>query len=70
MVLGHESAGTVVKVGSAVKSLREGDRVAMEPGTPCYHCVRCKEGSYSAFAVPAASSDGQLIATPQTSAPR
>ena len=47
MVLGHESSGVVVKVGSAVKSLREGDRVAMEPGMPCYHCPRCKEGNYN-----------------------
>ena len=47
MVLGHESSGVVVKVGSAVTTLREGDRVAMEPGIPCYHCPRCKEGSYN-----------------------
>ena len=47
MVLGHESAGTVVEVGSDVKSLKKGDRVAMEPGIPCRHCVRCKEGKYN-----------------------
>ena len=46
MVLGHESSGVIVKTGSAVKGLKPGDRVAIEPGTPCYHCVRCKSGSY------------------------
>jgi len=34
MVLGHECSGTVVEVGSAVKSLKRGDRVALEPGVP------------------------------------
>ncbi len=47
MVLGHESAGTVLEVGSNVKSLKKGDRVAMEPGIPCRHCDRCKEGKYN-----------------------
>lgn len=47
MVLGHESAGTVVEVGSAVRTLKPGDRVAMEPGVPCRRCVRCKEGKYN-----------------------
>ncbi|KAK5116032.1 hypothetical protein LTR62_000488 [Meristemomyces frigidus] len=35
IVLGHESAGTVVEVGSAVKYVKVGDRVAVEPGVPC-----------------------------------
>lgn len=47
MVLGHESSGTVLSVGSEVKSLKKGDRVAMEPGIPCRSCVRCKEGFYN-----------------------
>ncbi|NP_001187873.1 sorbitol dehydrogenase [Ictalurus punctatus] len=34
MVLGHEAAGRVVKVGSAVTHLKPGDRVAIEPGVP------------------------------------
>ena len=32
MVLGHESSGIVVEIGSNVKSLNIGDRVAIEPG--------------------------------------
>lgn len=47
MVLGHESAGTVTAVGSAVTSLKVGDRVAMEPGIPCRRCARCKAGTYN-----------------------
>ncbi|KAI0397439.1 GroES-like protein [Xylariaceae sp. FL0594] len=47
MVLGHESAGTVVSVGSAVKTLKEGDRVALEPGYPCRRCGPCLSGHYN-----------------------
>ena len=34
MILGHEASGTVIEVGSAVKHLKVGDRVCMEPGIP------------------------------------
>ena len=34
MILGHEAAGEVVEVGSAVTGLKTGDRVCMEPGIP------------------------------------
>jgi D-xylulose reductase len=47
MVLGHESAGTIVEVGSAVKTLRVGDRVALEPGYPCRRCGDCLAGRYN-----------------------
>ena len=47
MVLGHESAGTVLECGSKVTTLKKGDRVAMEPGIPCRRCLRCKEGKYN-----------------------
>lgn len=46
-VLGHESAGTVVQVGSAVKHLSVGDRVALEPGKTCGTCSFCREGHYN-----------------------
>ncbi|KAH9938211.1 xylitol dehydrogenase [Fomitopsis serialis] len=46
MVLGHESAGIVSKVGPAVKDLKVGDRVAMEPGATCRKCDACKSGRY------------------------
>jgi D-xylulose reductase len=34
MILGHEAAGVVTEVGSAVSNLKVGDRVCMEPGIP------------------------------------
>jgi D-xylulose reductase len=47
MVLGHESSGIVYKVGSNVKNLKAGDRVAMEPGATCRNCEYCKAGRYN-----------------------
>ncbi|TVY35682.1 putative D-xylulose reductase A [Lachnellula occidentalis] len=47
MVLGHESSGTIVSVGESVKSLKVGDRVAMEPGFPCRRCAPCLSGHYN-----------------------
>ncbi|KAI9170849.1 D-xylulose reductase A-like protein [Paramyrothecium foliicola] len=47
MVLGHESAGTVVEVGAEVESLQVGDRVALEPGYPCRRCSDCRDGHYN-----------------------
>jgi D-xylulose reductase len=47
MVLGHESSGTIVSVGSEVKSLKPGDHVAIEPGRPCRHCEACLSGHYN-----------------------
>ncbi|KAI1756891.1 GroES-like protein [Xylaria castorea] len=47
MVLGHESAGTVVEVGTAVTGLTVGDRVALEPGYPCRRCANCLGGRYN-----------------------
>ncbi|KAI1424486.1 GroES-like protein [Xylaria sp. FL1777] len=47
MILGHESAGTIVEVGSAVTGLRRGDRVALEPGYPCRRCAPCLSGHYN-----------------------
>ncbi len=46
-VLGHEPGGTVVEVGSKVKHLKVGDRVALEPGKTCGHCRYCREGKYN-----------------------
>lgn len=47
IILGHESAGTVVAVGSHVTTHQVGDRVAMEPGIPCRRCEYCKSGRYN-----------------------
>ena len=47
LVMGHEAVGTVHAVGSAVSHLSVGDCVAIEPGSPCRSCARCKEGYYN-----------------------
>jgi D-xylulose reductase len=47
MVLGHESAGTVVEIGSEVTTLKVGDRIALEPGYPCRRCGDCLSGRYN-----------------------
>ncbi|CAO1637453.1 unnamed protein product [Parajaminaea phylloscopi] len=47
MVLGHESAGIVTRVGPGVDTHRVGDRVALEPGVPCLKCDVCKAGHYN-----------------------
>lgn len=46
-MLGHECAGTVVKVGAHVTALKPGDRVALEPGITCGTCEFCKSGKYN-----------------------
>ena len=45
--LGHESAGVVAAVGSAVTGFQPGDKVALEVGLPCEQCQRCSEGRYN-----------------------
>lgn len=45
--MGHEASGTIRAVGSAVKTLKAGDRVAIEPGYPCRRCENCKRGRYN-----------------------
>ena len=45
LIIGHEPAGEVVEVGSAVTSLQPGDRVAIEPAIHCGHCEHCVEGN-------------------------
>mmetsp|Transcript_78232 Transcript_78232/g.142336 ORF Transcript_78232/g.142336 Transcript_78232/m.142336 type:complete len:396 (+) Transcript_78232:26-1213(+) len=45
--LGHESAGTVLRVGDDVTNLKVGDRVALEPGVPCGACKVCRQGRYN-----------------------
>ena len=46
-ILGHETAGTVIQIGSGVTDLKPGDRVALEPGIACGKCEFCKKGLYN-----------------------
>jgi L-iditol 2-dehydrogenase len=46
-ILGHESAGVVLSVHPSVKTLKPGDRVAIEPNIPCFSCEPCLTGRYN-----------------------
>jgi L-iditol 2-dehydrogenase len=43
-VIGHESAATVEEIGKAVKHVKIGDQVAVEPSVACHVCDQCREG--------------------------
>ena len=44
--LGHEGAGLVVEVGSKVKRVKPGDKIAIEPAMPCWKCDQCLAGRH------------------------
>ena len=44
LLLGHEGAGTVERVGEGVEGLAEGDRVVLGWHTACGACVACTRG--------------------------
>jgi L-iditol 2-dehydrogenase len=46
IILGHEVSGDVVIIGDGVTNVQVGDRVAIEPGTPCRECSECMAGRY------------------------
>lgn len=45
VVPGHEFAGTVVSVGSAVAGFAVGDRVCVDPNVSCGICEQCRAGA-------------------------
>lgn len=44
IILGHEFVGEVIRIGRAVKSIRPGDRVAVNVETFCGKCYFCRHG--------------------------
>jgi len=44
LVMGHEAAGTVAKLGAQVKDLKEGDRVTFDSTVWCGACFYCRRG--------------------------
>lgn len=47
LTLGHEAVGRVHALGSEVKGLHVGDRVAVNAITPCFRCENCQRGHTS-----------------------
>jgi alcohol dehydrogenase len=45
-ILGHEAVGTVVEIGSGVKTVAVGDRVLVSCISACGRCRFCREGRY------------------------
>jgi L-iditol 2-dehydrogenase len=45
--VGHEGAGIVTETGSAVKRVKAGDQVAIEPAMPCWKCDQCLAGRHN-----------------------
>ncbi len=44
MILGHEAAGVVARIGPSVRAVKAGDRVAVNPNQPCGACPQCVAG--------------------------
>lgn len=44
MVIGHEFVGTVVEIGTEVKSVEVGDRISGEGHVTCGRCRKCRAG--------------------------
>jgi L-iditol 2-dehydrogenase len=42
--VGHEFSASVCEIGSAVTSVKIGDKVAVEPAMPCWKCDQCLQG--------------------------
>ena len=58
MVIGHEPAGVITKLGAGVNGWSVGDRAAFEPAIYCYHCEFCLSGHHNVC------SDLRFMSTP------
>jgi L-iditol 2-dehydrogenase len=43
-IIGHEGLGYIDKIGEGVEDKKVGDRVVIEPNTPCRNCRHCMAG--------------------------
>lgn len=46
-IFGHETAGTIVRVGARVRGFRVGERVALHHHVPCRDCHFCRHGAFA-----------------------
>jgi len=44
--VGHEGAGIVTETGNAVKRVKPGDIIAIDPAMPCHKCDQCLSGRH------------------------
>jgi L-idonate 5-dehydrogenase len=47
MILGHEVAGQITKLGAGVEGLAIGQLVGVSPSRPCFSCKYCREGMHN-----------------------
>jgi 2-desacetyl-2-hydroxyethyl bacteriochlorophyllide A dehydrogenase len=70
IVPGHEFAGEIVGVGSAVTGYAVGDQVAVDPSLYCGHCYYCKRArgnqceNWGAIGVTVAGAAAEFVAAP------
>jgi 2-desacetyl-2-hydroxyethyl bacteriochlorophyllide A dehydrogenase len=70
IVPGHEFAGEIVAIGSAVTGYAVGDQVAVDPSLYCGYCYYCKRArgnqceNWGAIGVTAAGGAAELVAAP------
>ncbi len=46
-IFGHETAGTIVKVGGRARNFRVGERVALHHHVPCLRCHYCRHKAFA-----------------------
>jgi L-iditol 2-dehydrogenase len=46
-IFGHETAGTIVRVGKRIKTFKIGDRVALHHHIPCLKCHVCRHHAFA-----------------------
>lgn len=46
-IFGHETAGTIVRLGARVQKFRLGDRVALHHHVPCLKCHACRHRAFA-----------------------
>ena len=46
-IFGHETAGTIVRVGSRLQQFRVGERVALHHHVPCLECHACRHHAFA-----------------------
>lgn len=46
-IFGHETAGTIARVGARVRGFRAGERVALHHHVPCLNCHACRHRAFA-----------------------